>query len=160
MRVCSDLGAEAVGDGEGEAEPGREDPAGRRRGARVPAGLLGGEGRAAGEGPPVLPLHHRRPHRRDALRLQPQDRLPQRPVTRRHLPGRRRRRPGALQGGGAPEEDQEGAAERERRQAGAEVHTRGHRRRVRVLVHGIRELPEMLQVHAAGDLRAVICLYM
>jgi hypothetical protein len=149
------LGAEAVGDGEGEAEPRREDPAGRRRGARVPAGLLGRERRAAGQGPPVLPLHHRRPHRRDALRVHPQYRLPQRSLPRRHLSGRRSGRPGALQGGRSPEDDQAGETERGRRETGEEVHPVGHRGRFRVLVHGVRELPEMPQIHAAGDLRAL-----
>ncbi|SPT19131.1 unnamed protein product [Triticum aestivum] len=34
-----------------------------------------------------------------------------------------------------------------------EVHPRRYRRRLRVLVHGLRQLPEVLQVHAAGHRR-------
>jgi hypothetical protein len=152
--VCSDLGAEAVGDGEGEAEPGRADPAGRRGGARVPPGLLRRrQGRAAAQGAAVLHLHHGRAHRRHALRLHQEGRLPQRPPHHRHLPRRRRRHgAGHLQGGHPAAEDPQGAAQRERPQARGEVHPRLHRRRLRVLVHGLRQLPEVVQVHAAGRL--------
>jgi hypothetical protein len=159
---CSDLGPEAVGDGEGEAEPGRADPAGRRGGARVPPGLLRRRRRQAGgaaaQGAAVLHLHHRRAHRRHALRLHQEGGLPQRPPRhRRHLlllPGRGRARHGAghLQGGRPAPEDPQGAAQRERPPAGGEVRPRRHRGRLRVLVHGLRQLPEVVQVHAAGRL--------
>ncbi|KAB8096173.1 hypothetical protein EE612_024530 [Oryza sativa] len=139
----------------GKLSLGAKNPAGRRDRARVPEGVLGGERRAAGEGAAVLPVHHRRAHRRDALRLHQEGRLPQRPAGHGHL-GQGRRRAGALQGGGPAQEDRPGAAERECRQAGGEVHPRRHGGRLRVLVHGVRELPEVVQVHAASHLGAAM----
>jgi hypothetical protein len=141
------FGAEAVRDGEGEAEQaGREDPAGRRRGARFPAGLLGRERRAAGEGPPVLPLHATGGPIARMLFSCPPVRSPSAVIASSpSLPATWP--PGVPYKVVVPLERIERVKPSENAEKPEQKHIRwSPRRRIRVLVHGVRELTEMLHV--------------
>ena len=137
---CSDSRPEAVRDREGQAVAGGENPSGGRRGEGLPAVIPRREGREAPQGVAVLLVHHRWPHRRHALHIHREDRLPERPGAGADLP-QRRHGAGAVQGRHPAAEGQDGQAQREQAPAGAEVRAGRHRRRLRVLVHGLRQVP-------------------
>jgi hypothetical protein len=151
--ACSDPGTEALRHGEGEALAGREDPPGRRqRGEAVPAVVLGGQGREAAAGVAVPPVDDGGAHRRRAVRVDGAGGLPQRPVAVAGgvHPARRLQLPRAVQGGRPAAEGRGGAAQREQAPAGAEVRAARHHRRLRVLVHGLRQLQQVAAAPGAG----------
>lgn len=149
LMICSDSRTKTVRDHERQADAGRENPPGRRRGEGLPPVVRRRQGREAPEGLPVLPVHHGRPDRRHALHIDGEDRVPERPVAGADHP-ERRHGACAVQGGHPSEEGEDGQAEREQAPAGAEVRPGGDRRRLRVLVHGIRQLPGDPEEPGAG----------
>jgi hypothetical protein len=151
--ACSDPGAKPFGHGEGEVLPGGEDRAGRRRGEGVPAVVLRGQEREAAAGLAVPPVDDGRAHRRRAVRVDGAGGLPQRPGAGGAGAGAhpaRRHGARAVQGGHPAAEGEGGAAQREQAPAGAEVRAARHHRRIRVLVHGVRQLRQVAAAPGAG----------